>query len=227
MVVRFFLLMVSLILIASFGWTLILLIGAFFTTLKVGANLIGFAIGAVFFFAIWWVFQDFWQNWMGIFTHELTHAFACLLSFATLSEFVVSRGKGGWVRCSMPSTFLFLAPYILPIFAFIPLIIIPFVKDSVAPYLYGLLGFATMYHLITVATQFRFYQSDFKRVGLVASSIYVLFGNVFFLGLIVAMVAGSYPAMWEYTKDGVMQVYHWAGLVPVEWSEFPVKITRE
>ncbi len=163
---------------------------------------------------------------MGIFTHELTHSVACVLSFSRLVEFVVKRGHASQIICESKSSvsmvFIALSPYFLPIFTTIPAFLIPFFKENYIGYLFGVIGFTTAYHLAIFLTQFRPYQPDLKRAGLVASTIYIVLGNVFFIGLVLALVDQRYAGAWRFTLSGFYHLFDWLGDVA---ATLPVRIT--
>lgn len=190
-------------------------------TPNVGAFLIGFLV--YFIFYIW--FQDFWKSLMSYITHELTHFITCYLSLGAVTEFVVSRGKGGYVRCSVGNTLISISPYFLPIVSFIPLGLIYFVQPQFVRYLYGFLGFSSLFHWLTFATQFRPYQPDFQQVGFVRGSIFVLMGNIFFFGLILAMLYGGYHAVGDYLLSGLTSLWELIRMIPINWPENPISIT--
>ncbi len=212
MKVRFIILIFSVILSIAYAVS----IGKIFLTLfEVGLSrrLIAFVIGNVLFLTTLIFFFDFWKNWMGFFTHELTHALTCVLTFQTLLHFSVNRGQKSQVVCKRPSTFVILSPYFLPIFSFIPIVSIPFLQERYIFYLFVVIGFTTMYHLVTFITQCRPFQTDLQQVGFISSAIYIAFGNIFFLGLVFALVTGNFQGMWSFAGSGFHQIINWIDII--------------
>ncbi|OQY27686.1 MAG: hypothetical protein B6244_09795 [Candidatus Cloacimonetes bacterium 4572_55] len=199
---RFFLLFLCSILSVGYSFEIVRIISSFLRYEEIPGNLIGFMTGVAIFVIIWLYFYDFWRNWMGFFTHELTHAISCMMSSSRVLQFVVNRGRVSWVTCERGNVFISLSPYFLPIFSFIPVALIPFIKGNYFFYLYITIGFTTMYHLTTFITQFRSSQPDLQYAGFFTSTIYVVFGNIFFTGLILGLISDGYRGMWKFVKGG-------------------------
>lgn len=209
-ILRWILILICLVLTVTYSIAIGHIVFTFIQDGELTANITAFGIGGFVFFMLWLIFHDFWKNLMGVFTHELTHAVACVLSLSHLKALFVDRTQGsGHVICVMPNTLVLLSPYFFPILTIIPVVLIAFFKDEYIVYLYGIIGFTTMYHIITFATQFRPFQPDLRRVGFFTSTVYVIFGNVFFIGLILALLTGEFEGMWEFIKAGLWFLVDW------------------
>ena len=153
------------------------------------------------------------------FEHELTHAFVALLFFNRITKFVVTRWDGGYVnyRGGLPG-WLFeyligLAPYFLPTFVFVFVMIRPFLGSVVFPYYDIWIGmwltfyFSTYLSEIrqsTTKTKFRlagsntWAQSDIAEEGYIFSFIFILAMSLLNYGIIFNVIQHDYKDFLAY-----------------------------
>ncbi|MBI4054907.1 MAG: hypothetical protein HY402_02100 [Elusimicrobia bacterium] len=172
-------------------------------------------------FAIFGVIYVFRRRpfWIYVFGHELTHLLAALLSGARIHRLVVSR-SGGSVSLSKSNAFVALAPYCLPIYTVLLLIVyavLHFSRGSV-PYpelfLFGF-GLTLAFHVfLTSEAILQESQSDLVQAGGVLFSwTVILWTNSLCLVLMLKLLFPAEVSLrryflrtWEMTQEV------WAGL---------------
>jgi hypothetical protein len=155
--------------------------------------------------------------------HELEHAaLAFLFTFRLPTKMEINpKGKSS-VQVGGGGCLAVLAPYYLPLLT-LPLLLVKalaalgfsqFGIDSptlLALALDLLIGASLAFHLATTLKEFRpSKQDDIKEVGLIPSLVGVLFLNVIFVVLSIAVVTGSYEELWASVKTaatGTLNAY--------------------
>ncbi len=162
-----------------------------------------------------------------VFEHELTHAIAAILLLRPVTEFKARR-EGGFVQHGggfggeLGNDFIGLAPYLLPTFTVISVLVRPFLGREWFPWFDGWIGLTFGYHTRSTAAEIRsnWHKSLFARVasgestrsdigqrGYVYSAIFISTMTFAIHGLLVAILLRGYhgvPAwlhqVWEATK---------------------------
>ncbi len=110
--------------------------------------------------------------------HEEIHEKMSLLFLRTIKGFY-AHPQGGELHFSGRENFvILLAPYCLPIYALLILLIRPLILPEYYPPVYFLLGFAWMLHLSTFFQQMGGHQSDITRYGRLFSYSFILWLNL-------------------------------------------------
>ena len=154
------------------------------------------------------------------FEHELTHAVASLLFFRRVTAFKVTSREGGWMEYTggfggmLGDDFIGLAPYVLPTFTVISVLVRPLLRQGGFPWfdlwIGATLGFHTWstiretrlswtsrtFH--TAGTRDEVTQSDIARRGFVYSAVYILSVTAAIHAALFYMVALGYPGLEQF-----------------------------
>ena len=99
------------------------------------------------------------------FCHELNHTFFSLLFFKKIKGFRAHADNGGEVSFEGKTNIMItLAPYRVPLFAVLTLLLLLLAEPRVVPAIHFVVGFFISFHLHSVFSEFRLYQSDLRRV---------------------------------------------------------------
>jgi hypothetical protein len=180
------------------------------------AATIWFLAGAAASLLVYVVFLDNKIAFIEVLLHEFEHAaVAFLFTFRLPTRMEIDPQKvshvvvpdaGGCLRR--------LAPYYLPLLT-IPLLLLKAAVDLVfallkaplSPYVAVvmnlLIGATLVFHLICTVKEYGTFQTDIKKTGIIASLVGVLFLNIMFVILCVAVVTGSYAEVWAAIKAGL------------------------
>ena len=141
----------------------------------------------VFFGLIIWKFFPFFL----VLEHELTHFIAAILMFRKPIRLVIDQSGREIVYEGRGSTIIRLAPYFLPTFAVILLIVLPLSVPSAHRPIHIMIAMAWGYHLITGFIEGHPGQPDLRRGGLFASYLYTIsLGGIVYAIVAVATIAG-------------------------------------
>jgi hypothetical protein len=131
------------------------------------------------------------------FEHELTHLVAGLIFLQKPSKFRVGQHTGE-TELTGSNWFISLAPYFLPLWALLPLLLLPLLNPGGTLIALGALGFLYGLHLYSTLYEFGFYQTDVTEHGRIFSLFCVIALNALVLGLVCAAVTGGWPGIREY-----------------------------
>jgi hypothetical protein len=203
-----FLLLPFLPLLAAFSYeALLFIVGLKFEEVQF------FLLGAVIYLFLYVIFLKGKIRFLETLEHELTHAAASIALVKMPTKLVVDVEKGGMVERPKGCFLISLAPYFLPLFT-LPLLllkpIVPAPFDNVVDFL---IGFTLAFHCVQVINSLRVEQTDITKTGTIVSVPLLVFLNLIFLVVILAVVSGNYggildyfQASWERTKE----FYNWA-----------------
>jgi hypothetical protein len=156
-----------------------------------------------------------------VFEHELTHALAAILLFRRIDRFVATGRKGGCVihrnglGGELGNDFIALAPYTLPTFTLLSVLVRPFLGREWFPYFDVWIGITFGYHLLsnlrevrTAWTRRRFHNpadgrlipTDIQGRGFVFSSVYITTISLAVLGLMLAIIAQGYSGTLGWAR---------------------------
>ena len=148
--------------------------------------------------------------------HELTHAMWGLLTFSKVGRLRVGE-EGGSVEISNPGFFTTLAPYFVP-FYLIVLLLLRFVVGlfvKMEPYSFFwlfLIGMAYGFHITYTVKSLAIHQPDIRVYGRVISYVVIIIVNLLLFGYgFVAVTAATLPG---YHQQLVVRTYHsyeWTG----------------
>jgi hypothetical protein len=174
----------------------------------------GFLLGIVLYeviFKRWWGFSTF--------EHELTHALVALLFFRRIKKFVVTRYEGGYIVNTSGfggeagNHFIALAPYFLPTFTLLSVLIRPFLPATWFPCYDVWIGITFSYQTLSnfgelkqnwTAKPFRQagtgaqINTDIGQEGFIFSFVMIVTLKLLFLSMMMFIAAGDYAAMTEW-----------------------------
>ncbi len=149
------------------------------------------------------------ESWMQTFTHELSHTIVSMLFMQKIYSFRAAESngeiyRGGYTR--LGDIFISLAPYCLPYFTYILLLLrllgmpkMYFVFDI-------LIGFTFAFHIWCYKTETGNWQTDIQRHGYVKSYLFITFFRLFNATIILLSIRfGLWKALvrlfTEYWND--------------------------
>jgi len=123
-------------------------------------------------------------RWFRVFSHEITHVVFSVLTFNRIEGFQATRDNGGMVKYHGKGNLLIsLSPYCFPLFTIVFLILKQLVSFEFIHIFDFFIGFSYTFHLHTFFIQARTYQPDIYENGYFQSYSFILFFNLFFIGL--------------------------------------------
>jgi len=153
------------------------------------------------------------------FEHEFTHAIVALLFLRKVSKFIVTNGAGGSVSHSgkfggkFGDLNITLAPYFLPTFTFIFILLRPIIPIEHIAWFDVLIGFSFGYHLFSTINEIRINwtkvafvgaksdsltKSDIGKAGYIFSFIYILTLTTLIHGIIIWVWVDGYDGIIQY-----------------------------
>jgi hypothetical protein len=163
--------------------------------------------GLLLYFVLLLLSRDRGRSFAHTFEHELTHLVVGLLFFKSPSQFKVGK-QDGETYLSGSNFVISLAPYFLPLWAMIPLLLLPLLNPAGTFGALALLGFLYGLHVYSTIHEFGFYQPDVKEHGRIFSLLCVATLNLVMLGIITGAVASGYPGIAEYFRYCAQAVVH-------------------
>lgn len=161
------------------------------------ARWFAFVLGAAIFFPCFFAARRLFHSaWCYLETleHELTHLLIGLLFLKIPVGIRVSAHEGGEVRQiglgTTGQTWVTLAPYFFPTISLAVLIFAYFV-DLNTPTLLGILGWTTVFHLVSNWGETSFRQPDLQKAGILKTLLILPVMNLICYGAILAFVAGG------------------------------------
>lgn len=164
------------------------------------------ALGGAFYF-LFVIILSFFKRSMHFahtFCHELNHAFFSALFLKKIKTFQAHAEKGGQVSFEGKNNLMItLAPYCVPLFALFTILLKLLAEPKIFPFIHFGVGFFILFHLHSVFTEFRFYQSDLRVYGFFLSLAFVAFINVLFLTWLLCVVTQSFSASGSFLLNGL------------------------
>jgi hypothetical protein len=190
---------------------------------------VGFLLGIALSWIIYGLVLRGNIEFVRVFRHELTHMLVGLV-YGRVYKFTAKdptyddgeqeeeEGEAVGKVLVTPSTFLStLAPYCLPILA-IPLIVSrAFIGGIPSHILDFAIAVFLVFHLSTVLKQFRFSQSDIKKMGYLFSFLFVVTVNFFVVAITLNVVLGNSPFIGTYLIGSYDRTIHIYGLI-LNWA---------
>jgi len=163
-----------------------------------------FLLGLAVYFLLYVMSSKGTLDFLETLEHELTHATASIMLLRMPSKLVVDLESGsrkvGEVKTTTGCFLFFLAPYFLPLFTLPLLLLKPIVPPPFDKFIDFLIGFTLAFHYIRVIKDLRGKQSDITKTGTIFSAVVLVFLNLVFLVIILAVVTGNYSSILEYFK---------------------------
>lgn len=142
-------------------------------------------------------------SYISIFKHELTHNIFCLLTFQKPVGFHVLEGGGGLFNYAGRGNFLIsLSPYFsyTTTLLLLPIYLLNIGSTNVY---FIMLAIAAGFDLTTILKDIHPNQSDIKEYGYIFSFIFIIFGNIFSLGLLLSFVQERWVGMYAFMLSGI------------------------
>jgi hypothetical protein len=167
------------------------------------------------------LYEVIFKKWWGFstFEHELTHALVALLFFRRIKKFVVTRHEGGYIVNTSGfggeagNHFIALAPYFLPTFTLLSVLIRPFLHDQWFPWYDVWIGITFSYQTLSNLWELKhnwtskpFRQAktgtqintDIGQEGFIFSFIMIITLKLLFLSMMMFIAAGNFDALSEW-----------------------------
>ena len=189
-------------LIAVYGWQLFdLILQIDFNSQHQLAFCISFGTSSAVFF---WRLKA--SSFFVTFEHEFTHNLWAFLTFNKPRGFhVYKNGEGSFEYMGKGNFIITLSPYFFPTLAFIFLPFGSLLKDEVMLYFFIVLGVLVGYHIASTVKETHLQQSDIKKYGYLFSFTVIVLGNILCYGILISYTQGSWAAIAEFMKDGVLK----------------------
>jgi hypothetical protein len=158
----------------------------------------------------------FYSAWCYLETleHELTHLLIGLLFLKIPVGLRVSAHEGGEVRQigrgTTGETWIALAPYFFPTVS-LAVLIFAYIADLNARILLGVLGWTTVFHLVSNWGETSFRQPDLQKAGMLKTILILPVMNLVCYGSILAFVAGGSKGFGSFWVEGVKSSLSLAG----------------
>ena len=172
-------------------------------------GVIAFAAGAVIGGLIGGVLLR-WAPMLTTLEHELTHLFAALLLLRRPVALSVGAGGAGHVSYTgRGSSLILLAPYVLPTFTYLGLLLSPLIGDRFGVPYVGLLGATWGFHGWTGVREAHPRQTDLRHGGLVASYLAVVAWGLIFYPLAAFLTLGGPSLAGRWLRAGLHIARGW------------------
>jgi hypothetical protein len=160
--------------------------------------------------------------YISTFEHELTHALVALLFFRKIHKFIVTSNRGGQVQYSgnfggeFGTLLIGLAPYYLPTFTLISVLVRPFLPAGWFPWFDGFIGATLAFHIFSTleetklswtkqsfasAGDNRKTKSDIGEVGYILAILVIAGFGIFLLGLSLQLIGSGYSGTWPFLEQ--------------------------
>jgi hypothetical protein len=155
------------------------------------------------------------------FEHELTHALVALLFFRKIRKFIVTSKRGGQVQYTgnfggeFGTLLIGLAPYYLPTFTLIAVVVRPFLPPGWFPWFDGFIGITLAFHVFSTLEETKLSwtkqsfasagdnlktKSDIGKVGYLLALLVIAGFGIFLLGLVMQLIGSGYAGTWPFLK---------------------------
>ncbi len=160
--------------------------------------------------------------YISTFEHELTHALVALFFFRKIHKFIVTSKRGGQVQYSgnfggeFGTLLIGLAPYYLPTFTLMAVLVRPFLPPEWFPWFDGFLGATLAFHFCSTpeetkqawtkqtfasAGDNRKTKSDIGQVGYIFAFLVIIGFGIFLIGLSLELIGSGYGGTWPFLKQ--------------------------
>jgi hypothetical protein len=160
--------------------------------------------------------------YISTFEHELTHALVALLFFRRIHKFIVTSRRGGQVQYSgnfggeFGTLLIGLAPYYLPTFTLIAVLVRPAIPAEWFPWFDVFIGATLAFHFcstpeetkqawtkrtFTGAGDNQKTKSDIGKVGYIFAFLVIAGFGIFLMGLVLQLIGSGYEGTWPFLKQ--------------------------
>jgi hypothetical protein len=177
----------------------------------------GFATGIPVYFAVIKKIP-----YISTFEHELTHVLVALLFFRRIHKFIVTSKRGGQVQYSgnfggeFGTLLIGLAPYYLPTFTIIAVLLRPAIPAEWFPWFDVFIGATLAFHICSTPEETKNAwtkrtfsgagdnqktKSDIGKVGYIFAFLVITGFGIFLMGLALQMIGSGYAGTWPFLKQ--------------------------
>ena len=178
-----------------------------------------FSFGFVCFIPLW-LFLRNKTSFYATFEHEFTHLIVGLLFLKKPGDFRATERAGGYTSLYGSNFVISLAPYFLPTLVFLLLPLHLWLDVGYYRYYFVVLGFLTAYHIFSTWDEFGFHQTDITKHGKLFSCSFILFGNIFSYGVLLAFIIGGFRYSWIFIRDGFFASFEIVSYVGMALANF-------
>ena len=131
------------------------------------------------------------ERWMQTFSHELSHAVVGIMFFRKIHSFQVNEQEGVVFHSGrdIGQIFISLAPYCLPLFTYVFILMRVFTVADMIYVMDILIGFTMAFHILCFARQTHPLQPDIQSQGVVRSVLFIVAVWCFNLSIILLTVS--------------------------------------
>jgi len=148
---------------------------------------LGFFAGFAFYLVVHVLFYK--PVFMHVMAHELTHALFALAFGGTTKKLEVSD-RGGRVMINRSNFLISLAPYFIPLYTFIFMLIFVIAKEQYLPYIAFLIGGSMAFHLALTLFSMKSNQSDFyEDSNIFFSLIFIYVMNLIIIAFVMSVMS--------------------------------------
>jgi hypothetical protein len=172
-----------------------------------------FGVGALVFIPCLFIarrlFPATW-SYLQTLEHEMAHLLVGLLFLKIPVGIRVSAHEGGEVRQiglgTTGHTWVTLAPYFFPTVS-LAVLIVAYFADLNSRTLLGILGWTTVFHLVTNWSETSFRQPDLQKAGLLKTLLILPVMNLICYGSVLAFVAGGGKRLGSFWYEGLSAAF--------------------
>lgn len=161
--------------------------------------MMNFIVPVIGMIVLWFIIPGLNGSHFSIFEHEFTHMIAALLTFHCPRSMKIESDKGGaFGYYGEGNWFITLAPYFLPTFPLLMMIISLFwtwTGKNIPSLFIPVLGMMFGYHLVSNATQIHGEQTDFPKAGWLFSILFLPTANLITFGFVWAFAARNWKGI--------------------------------
>lgn len=180
--------------------------------------LFSFLVGAAAFAFLYIVFARKKDGMWSTFEHEMTHAIVALLLFTKVRSLAAGEqadrnGRLGVVYHDgvgpLRNILISLAPYFMPTYCLLVMLVMPFASGDGLIVLRGILGFAFGYHIWSTWNEYGYYQTDITSNGKFFSTVFIACANFILIPFVMVVGLSDVSAGGTYLVDGPCRLSAW------------------
>ena len=162
------------------------------------------------------------MSYLSTFEHELTHALVALFFFRRIHKFIVTSKQGGQVQYSgnfggeFGNLLIGLAPYYLPTYSLIAILVRPALPAGWFPWFDIFIGAILAFHVFSTPEEIKLAwtkrsfagagdkrktKSDIGNVGYIFAFLVITGFGVFLIGLSLQLIGSGYGGTWPFLKQ--------------------------
>ena len=166
---------------------------------------------------LWYVIPGLAGSPLTIFAHEATHMLAAVLTFHKPTGMNIVEDKGGsFSYAGKGNWFITIAPYFVPTFPLIWMIVGLFLKQPFETWYIFSYGFLVGFHISANLTQMHVQQPDFKKAGWIFTILFIPSANMLCAGYLwcFALKGWSGLSLWNHymatgTHESIKELSLW------------------